>query len=159
VPQAVSPMTDDQTSVVRSGVALSTLFDDEVARARSYIEASRASATRRAYAADWRVFTAWCDGRELVPLPATPATVAVFLTAMKDGDPTADPPRLPKKVSTLARYLAAINDQHREAGYLTPGEQEGGHYLRRTFAGIRNTHGVRPARKAAADGDACRDRG
>ncbi len=129
------------------------LFEDEIARARNYIDAARATATRRAYAADWRVFTAWCDSRGLDALPATPATVAVFLTAMKDGDASVEPPRLPKKVSTLSRYLAAINDQHREAGYLSPGEQDGGHYLRRTFAGIRNTHGVRPARKAAADGD------
>ncbi|KQN22954.1 hypothetical protein ASE86_14350 [Sphingomonas sp. Leaf33] len=133
--------------------ALPELFADEVSRARAYIEASRASATRRAYAADWRVFTAWCDARGLTALPATPGTVAVFLTAMKDGDAATDPPRIPKKVSTLSRYLAAINDRHREGGYLAPSEQDGGHALRRTFAGIRNTHGVRPARKAAADGD------
>ena len=129
------------------------LFEQEVARTRAYIDAARAAATRRAYAADWRVFTAWCAARGLAALPATPATVAVFLTVMKDGAPAADPPCPPRKVSTLSRYLAAINDRHRENGHLTPGEQDGGHALRRTFAGIRNTHGVRPSRKAAADGD------
>lgn len=144
---------DDHALTLRSPATLPGLLEDEVSRARAYMEASRSTATHRAYAADWRVFTAWCDIRGLAPLPASPATVAVFLTAMKDGDATIEPPRLPKKVSTLSRYLAAINDRHRECGYLSPGEQDGGHHLRRTFAGIRNTHGVRPARKAAADGD------
>lgn len=133
--------------------AAPVLFEQEIARTRAYIDAARAAATRRAYAADWRVFAGWCATRGLAALPATPATVAVFLTVMKDGDPAADPPSPPRKVSTLSRYLAAINDRHREAGHLTPGEQDGGHALRRTFAGIRNTHGVRPTRKAAADGD------
>jgi site-specific recombinase XerD len=136
-----------------SAGALPALFEQEVARTRDYIDAARATATRRAYAADWRVFTAWCAARGLTPLPATPATVAVFLTVMKDGDPGGTPPAPPRKVSTLSRYLAAINDRHRETGHLTPGEQDGGHALRRTFAGIRNIHGTRPARKAAADGD------
>lgn len=132
------------------------LSDDlvlQVARARVYIDASRSVATRRAYAADWAQFTRWCAGHRLAPLPATPATVILFMTAMKGGDPDASPPRAPNKVSTLSRYLAAINDRHKEAGQLTPGEQDGGHYLRKAFAGIRNTHGVRPVRKAAADGD------
>jgi len=129
------------------------VIEGEVARARAYIDASRAAATRRAYAADWRVFAGWCAARALQPLPASPATVAVFAASMKDGDPTADPPRHPKKLSTLSRYLAAINDQHKEAGLLTPGEQDGGHQLRRTLQGIRNSHGVRRTRKAPADGD------
>lgn len=125
----------------------------QAARARAYMDASRSAATWRAYAADWAQFAHWCAGHDLSPMPATPATVILFMTAMKDGDPDASPPRPPKKISTLSRYLAAINDRHRGAGHLTPGEQEGGHYLRKAFAGIRNTHGVRPDRKAAADGE------
>ena len=153
----MTSVDDDHALTLRTPATLPGLLEDEVSRARAYMEASRSTATHRAYAADWRVFTAWCGSRGLDALPASPATVAVFLTAMKDGDTGGDmgggPPRLPKKVSTLSRYLAAINDRHRECGYLLPGEQDGGHHLRRTFAGIRNTHGVRPARKAAADGD------
>ncbi|KQN04084.1 hypothetical protein ASE78_03370 [Sphingomonas sp. Leaf25] len=137
----------------REKAAVPRLLEQEVARARMYVEASRSSATRRAYAADWKTFTLWCAARGLSALPASPASVAVFISSMKDGDPAASPPRLPKKISTLSRYLAAINDRHREAGYLTPGDQDGGHQLRRTFAGIRNTHGARPRQKAAADGD------
>ena len=44
------------------------------------------------------------------------------MTAMTDGDLNASPPRPPKKISTLSRYLAAINDSYKEAGHLTPGE-------------------------------------
>ena len=133
--------------------SLPDLLKNEVARTRGYVEAARSTATRRAYAADWRVFDTWCAARGLSALPASPASVAVFMTSMKDGDFNASPPRLPKKISTLSRYLAAINDQHKDAGLLTPGEQDGGHQLRKTFVGIRNTHGARPQQKAAADGD------
>lgn len=122
-------------------------------RARAYIEAARSPATRRAYAADWAQFSDWCAAHALSPLPATPATVILFMTAMKDGDAAADPPRAAKKLATLSRYLAAINDRHKEAGHLPPAEQDGGHYLRRAFAGIRNTHGARPEQKQAADGE------
>lgn len=151
---------DDGTGVGTGGngalvvpAGLPGLLADEVARTHAYLDAARASATHRAYAADWRIFTGWCAARGLSPLPAAPGTVAVFLSAMKDGDPAADPPRAPRRIATLSRYLAAINDRHREAGLLTPGEQDGGHLLRKTFAGIRNTHGVRRTQKAAVDGD------
>ena len=137
----------------RENAVVLGLLEDEVARARVYVEAARSSATRRAYAADWKTFVGWCAARGLSVLPASPASVAVFITSMKDGDPAAAPPRPPRKIATLSRYLAAINDRHREVGYLTPGEQDGGHQLRKTFAGIRNTHGARPQQKAAADGD------
>ena len=134
----------------------SELLEGEVARARRYLEDARAPATRRGYASDERVFRAWCAARDLPALPATPAVVAVFLSAMAAGDPEADPPRPPKKVSTLSRYLAAINGLHRRSGLRTPGEQDGGHQLRDIFLGIRNRHSVRPDQKTALTADRLR---
>ncbi len=141
-------------AVLPDGLGMPTDLVRQVARARAYMDASRSAATRRAYAADWRQFTRWCAAHGLPSLPAAPATVILFMTAMKDGDADSSPPSPSRKVSTLSRYLAAINDCHKEAGHLTPGEQDGGHWLRKTLAGIRNTHGVRPLRKTAADGAA-----
>lgn len=38
-------------------------------RARSYVEAASSTNTRRAYAADWKHFAAWCRRQNLSPLP------------------------------------------------------------------------------------------
>ena len=49
----------------------------EVEAAKAYAAAaSRASGTRRAYAADWRGFLAWCGERGADPLPADPRAAA-----------------------------------------------------------------------------------
>jgi hypothetical protein len=37
-------------------------------------------ATRRAYRSDWMHFTAWCEGHRAGSLPASPDTVAAYLT-------------------------------------------------------------------------------
>jgi hypothetical protein len=61
-------------------------LEELVAVARGYAEDARASSTRRAYTADFRAFEAWCGEHALASLPATPATVAVFLaTLASDG--------------------------------------------------------------------------
>ena len=56
--------------------------DSEIATARGYVEASRAASTRRAYDGDWRRFSAWCQARGAPALPASPALVAVYLSAL-----------------------------------------------------------------------------
>jgi len=68
----------------------------------------RAGETQRAYRRDWQAFTSWCATAGQIALPATPAAVVGFLTAM---------PRL--SAGTLARRAAAIAARHR-AGGLTP---------------------------------------
>ena len=45
---------------------------EEVEAAKAYAAASRAPGTRRAYAADWRGFLAWCEARGAPALPADP---------------------------------------------------------------------------------------
>ena len=41
----------------------------------------RAPATRAAYASDFRIFSRWCAGQGLAPLPASPAAVAGLAAA------------------------------------------------------------------------------
>ncbi len=108
-----------------------TALDD---RARAYAEAARAPATLRAYATDWRAFTAWCTAHGVDALPATPHTVALFLADLQ-GRP-----------STLRRKLAAIAVMHRAAGHDSPTEHG---MVRATFAGIRRERGVAPRPKTA----------
>jgi integrase len=113
-------------------VALSRLG----AQARAYAEDGHAAATRRAYGADWRDFTAWCAARGLVSLPATPATLALYVTDRAE--------RL--KVSTLQRRLAAIAQAHRLRGQPAPTEGAG---FRAVWRGIRRAKGTAQVGKAA----------
>lgn len=116
----------------------------DIEAARRYAEAARAPATRRAYAADWRRFTAWCEARGAATLPADPRVVALFLAA--EAAAGAAPP-------TVGRRLAAIGWTHRRAGLPPPQ----GAVIAEVLAGIRRSHGAAPARKQAADADVLRD--
>ena len=81
------------------GKRSTSLLSGIVARARSYGEAVEAPNTRRAYASDWQHFTAWCNGKDLDALPASPGTVALYLTDHAGI----------LKVPTLGRRLASIS--------------------------------------------------
>lgn len=50
-------------------------------RARGYVEAASSANTRKAYAADWKHFSAWCRRSNLTPLPPHPQTVGIYITA------------------------------------------------------------------------------
>lgn len=110
----------------------------EVAAARRYADASRAAGTRRAYASDWAIFTAWCEARGYTALPAEPAIVALFLAAEADGG------RAP---ATINRRRAAIGYFHRRGGCRPPRATDEGGAIDEVVAGIRRTHGVAPKRK------------
>ncbi len=127
---------------------LPSLHHAEIATARRYADASRAASTQRAYASDWRRFSAWCLARGLDTLPADPRAVAVFLSA--EANAGSAPP-------TIGRRLAAIGWMHRRAGLQPPQAREGAAALLEVMAGIRRSHGVAPVRKHAADADVLRD--
>lgn len=93
--------------------------------------------TKRAYFADWRLFTAWCSAHGLSPLPADPRTVALYLTARADEG---------LKFSTLRRYVAAIGTAHRRAGHDPPGRSR---VVADILKGLRRRLGAAPARATA----------
>jgi integrase len=109
--------------------------------AAGFITASRADATRRAYASDWRDFAAWCSTHQQVDIPAAPATVAAYLSALATAG---------AKVSTVRRRCAAIGDAHRRGGHDNPAAHAG---VKATLAGIARTLGAPPAKKAALTAD------
>ncbi len=116
----------------------------ELEQAREYADASRAASTRKAYEADWRVFSAWCRERSLESLPTDPRVVAVFLSseAARGCAPL-----------TVGRRLAAIGYTHRRAGFQPPQQTEGAAAITEVLAGIRRSRILPPIRKAAADAD------
>jgi integrase len=106
---------------------------------RGYAERARAANTRRAYAADWAHFAAWCAKYNASPLPADPRLVARYLSAHAGPGPEQ------LKVSTLRRRLSAVQHVHRAAGLDFDLRQRD---LRDVWQGIRRTHGTQPAAKA-----------
>jgi integrase len=92
------------------------LLHAEAEAARAFAARARSANTRRAYRADWADFCDWCDERGLSALPASVETVALYIASRAEG---ADG-RLPLKVSTLTRRLAAISQAHKGAGHESP---------------------------------------
>jgi site-specific recombinase XerD len=114
---------------------------DQLAESRrataEFIAASKAKATRTAYAADWRDFEAWCGSHGLVAIPATPETVAVYLSALAACG---------RKISTIRRRCVAVAQVHQSAGHDNPAAHSG---VKATISGIARTLGSAPIKKAA----------
>lgn len=124
---------------VPSMPALPAVFQEAIAtRAAELRQKSKAANTRRAYASDWKQFTAWCLMGGAQSLPAAPETVEAYLTALT----LAETPRGKKyAVQTIARRLAAIAHKHRESRQVDPTQAEGVKVL---MEGIRRDNAGRP---------------
>lgn len=118
-------------------------LEEITAQARDYAGQAKAPATLRAYRSDWQHFTTWCAARELQPLPATPHTVALYLSDLAAA----------RKASTLQRRISAISQAHQAAGHDSPTQTA---VVRSVMAGIRRVKGTAPAQKAPAVTDLLR---
>jgi len=139
----------------RRAVELAEIGED----ARSYVAASRATNTDRAYRTGWDQFTRWCETHGRESLPASAETVALYVADLASTH----------KPATIDARLAAISAAHRAAGHGSPTKAEAVRLVRR---GVRRTLGtaqrqVRPVTvadlramvDAIGDGPAgCRDR-
>jgi len=117
---------------------LPALLQADLEAAEAFARDQHASATRRAYRSDFRVFRDWCAARLLSHFPAEPETISAFIAAEA---------RAGIKASTIGRRLAAIRYAHVLAGYDSP---TGSEIVRATLKGIRRTLGVAPSQKAPA---------
>ena len=115
-----------------SEVERAALIDE----ARTYIGAARSPNTIRAYASDWRHFTAWCQRHQLPSLPAEPETLVLYLT---DLARTA-------KTATIRRRLSAVSVAHQAAGEQPPTTDIA---VRSAWAGIRRVNGTAQTAKSA----------
>ncbi len=130
--------TDDQAAATAALIlptaetALGTLtLADAYQKMQGFQEAARSANTRRAYAADWKHFTAWCNQHALHALPAPPGTIAIYLSTYAES----------LAVATLSRRLVAISERHRAIGHPPPIAHP---LVAETWEGIK--------RRAAADG-------
>jgi site-specific recombinase XerD len=110
-----------------------------VEAAEAFAANAKAENTRRAYRSDWADFTAWCEARGLPSLPASPDTVALYVSDLAS---------VGRKVSTIQRRLSSISQAHQLAGH-DPSPTASSR-VRTVFAGIRRTLGAAQTGKAAA---------
>jgi site-specific recombinase XerD len=126
------------TELIRRPVTDVALPVAEVEAARGFIAQQIAPATLKAYRTDARLFAAWCSERGVAALPASPETVATYLSAIATEG---------AKFSTVRRRVAAIKFAHETDDRESP---TGSRLVRATLAGIRRTIGVAQVKKAPA---------
>ena len=125
-------------TVIETAQNLPAALGPDLAAAIDLAKAEKAVSTRKAYGTDFRLFKAWCDGKGVGSLPASPETVAAFLAADAGAG---------VKPSTLGRRVAAIRYAHKLAGVETPTDAEG---VKATMRGIRRTFGGARIKKTPA---------
>ena len=141
---AAGPSGDLPSPLAESNVGLPAHLRDLTERARGYVAAASSANTRRAYAADWTHFTAWCRRQNLSPLPPDPQVVGLYITACASG--TAERGMKPSTVSTIERRLAAIGWNCAQRGMRLDRKDRA---IATVMAGIRNKHAAPPRQKEA----------
>ncbi len=120
--------------LVRAGLPALRILEDQ---AEAFVRAAKAPSTLRAYRSDWGHFQRWCAQHTLCPLPASPETVALYLTALAATH----------RPATLTRRLTAITKAHAIALYSSPATMQRP-AVSETLKGIRRTLGTAQATKA-----------
>src|ERR1700733_14487680 len=112
--------------------------------AKAYARSAQADNTRRAYAADWKMFAFWLRRQGLSETPPDPEAVGLYLAAQveRGGAELA--------VATLERRLSGIAWRYRQLGQ--PLDIRDRH-IATVLAGIRRRHARPPLQKAAIFAD------
>ncbi|MEJ6782598.1 site-specific integrase [Aminobacter sp. Piv2-1] len=111
-------------------------------RARGYVEAASSTNTRRAYAADWKHFSAWARRQGFAPLPPDPEMIGLYVTACASGDGTGRK----DAVSTIERRLSSLSWNYGQRGLVLERKHRA---IATVMAGIRNSHARPPRQKEA----------
>ena len=96
----------------------------------------RANNTLRGYRTDWRDWCTWSNATGHPTLPATPAGISRYLTALAKSGVT---------VGTMGRRISSIRFAHRVRNLDDPTRDA---RVRTVWEGIRRTHGAPPAQAA-----------
>lgn len=139
-----NPAHPDRVIPVLSPVPDTNQLSDRLA---GLVNDSRSAQTRKAYAADWRRWEAWCRQQGVQALPGRPVDVAEYVAqygaSVEAGRTT------PHAAATLQRWVAAIDALHRTHRLPPPGADE---LVRNALSGARRRQAR--ARQAALPGQA-----
>jgi site-specific recombinase XerD len=100
-------------------------------------QASKAPSTLRAYRSGLADFQSWCEVRQVPWLPATPATIALYVSHLAGAG---------RGLATIQQRMVAISQAHQLAGQLPSPTSHP--EVRATLAGIRRRLGTAQRRKA-----------
>ncbi|WP_425335330.1 site-specific integrase [Rhodoblastus acidophilus] len=145
IPDDAPPPGDGALVAPRSGTGEVPAHLEQLAeRARDYAKAASSDNTRRAYAADWKHFCAWCRRQRLEVMPPDPEIVGLYVAACASG--AASPDQKANSVATIERRLSALTWNYAQRG--APLDRKDRH-IATVLAGVRNTHGAPPVQKEA----------
>lgn len=97
--------------------------------AEDFLRQAKAPNTLKAYRSDWKDFVGWCQANGQASLPASPETVALYLSDLASHC----------KTSTLHRRISAISQAHQAAGHEPPTRSA---LVKNLWSGIRRTKGT-----------------
>lgn len=127
-----SDLTVTATPTTQGVLTMGSLVES----ARQFASEAKATSTRRGYRTEWNTFYSWCQEAEATALPASPETVAAFITHMA---------QIGRKVATIQHMVVAISQAHKMAGHPSPTATA---ILRETMKGIRRSLGVAQVQKS-----------
>ena len=115
-----------------------------VETAKDYARGAKAENTQRAYASDWRHFSAWCRRKDVPALPPDPQIIGLYIAACASEKSTGG--KQAPSVRTIERRLSALAWNFAQRGQ--PMDRADRH-IAQVFSGIRRKHGRPPAQKEA----------
>lgn len=119
-------------------------LEDLAQKAWHYVRKAKSANTQRAYAADWRHYTAWCVRRGVPPLPPSPPAIGLYLADL--ASETRPGGRGGRVASTIERRLSGLAWSFRQRGVPL---DRGDRHVKEVLAGIRNEHARPPVQKEA----------
>ena len=111
-----------------------------VSNAREYIAQSLSDATKRAYRQGWQRFAGWCSETNQRAMPASPSTIALWVTSLADEGAA---------MSTIRLYLVAVGQAHKSQGHDSPVDDPRVRQLLQGVPRVRQADGQPTAPKQA----------
>ncbi len=145
---AVGVSTKLPSPLPMENAGLPAQLQDLTERASAYVAAASSANTRKAYASDWKHFSAWCRRQGLAIMPPDPQVVGLYITACASGSSGGAGARggKPNTVSTIERRLSALSWRYAQAGQPLDRRDRA---IATVMAGIRNSHAAPPRQKEA----------
>jgi integrase len=141
-PESSPRALDEAVDHAAGGAPLPSRLEPLAEKARDYARASSSDSTRRAYAADWRHYTAWARRQDMPAVPPDPQVLGLYIAACASG--AAGPSAC--SVRTIERRLSALSWQFAQRGEKFDRKDR---HVATVLAGIRRTQGRPPEQKEA----------
>ena len=101
-------------------------------KSKQRLQKSKADNTIKAYSADWRDFSDWCQHKKMQALPAEPETIVNYINDLADD----------AKANTVSRRITAISENHIAAGYDRENNPAKAGIVRAAMSAIRREKGT-----------------